>query len=112
MAEPIYKEPPKAFDASDPQEVNNARKKASRKKYDEINVLKALMSNKETRRWLHDQITFCDPLGNPFVPNGADSTAFNLGLANYGKKLMADISAAAPEMYILMLKEAREQIDE
>jgi hypothetical protein len=43
--------------------------------------------------------------GNPFVPGQADTTAFNLGMANVGKRIMGDILKAAPEQYLKMCKE-------
>lgn len=96
------------YDASDPQQVNTARKKASRKNAKRLEVVAALMQHKDGRRWIHEQLDWCHIYGNPVIPGDTHATYFNLGQENIGKRLLADVVAAAPEQYILMLQEAKE----
>ena len=94
------------YNANDPKMVNAARKKAARLHADKIEVIKALMGIPRSRKWMYDLLESCYIFGNPFVPGSPDSTAFNLGQANIGKRLLADIMEADPDKYVLMCKEA------
>lgn len=95
----------KPYDASDPKAVNNARKKAGRKKADELEAVRVVMGTAQGRAWMFNLLESCMIFGNPFVPGQPDSTAFNLGQANVGKRLLSDIMVAAPEQYMAMCKE-------
>lgn len=60
--------------------------------------------------WL---LTEFGPMQSPlsFAPNGTDvhRTMFNAGKADAGRMLLAEITAAAPDAYLLMLKEEQER---
>lgn len=93
------------YDASDPKQVNKARQKAGRRKATELDVVRTVMGTTQGRSWMYSVLEMCMIYGNPFVPGQPDSTAFNLGMANVGKKLMQDIMSAAPEEYLKMCNE-------
>lgn len=115
MAENIEEEMPattepgeeKGYDASDPAQVNLARKKSGRKKLKNQQFITAIMNVPEGREWMYDLITHCNPLGNPVIAGDTHLTYHNIGAANIGKKLLQDINEAAPDQYIVMIKEAR-----
>lgn len=112
MADPIAEnqaeeENERPYDASDPQAVNLARKKSSRRTADRLEMVKAMMELPRGREWMYNLLDSCFIFGNPFVPGQPDSTAFNLGMANVGKRILQDINTAAPDQYMLMLKEAK-----
>lgn len=100
------------FNADDPEQVkkrNNAqRKKAARVRKEELDFIKAIMSSLQGRKWMYNLIEECKSWGNPIIPGDVYLTYENLGRQNIGKKLFQDVGEAAPEEYVLMLKEARE----
>ena len=95
------------YDASDPKQVNNARKKAKRIKYNKQEVIKALMGLAEGRIWVNDFLNQTYVHGNPVVQGDPYLTHFNLGQQNVGKILLADVIEACPDEYIRMLQEAK-----
>lgn len=98
----------RAFDASDPKQVNNARKKGARKKAERLRVVEALMQHKEGRQWLREFMESCDIFGNPMVQGDPYGTHFRLGQQNAGKRVLMDIIAASPDNYVVMMKEGEE----
>jgi len=60
--------------------------------------------------WLLEQFA---PMQSPmaFAPSGTDvhRTMFNAGKADAGRLLLAEITVAAPDSYLLMLKEEQER---
>lgn len=95
------------YDASDPAAVNAARKRATRIRKKRLDFVKAMMSMQEGRLWINDLLESCYIFGNPLIPGQTDVTFFNIGQQNVAKKILADINEAAPEKYMLMLKEAK-----
>jgi len=93
------------YDSSDPASVNRARKKAAREKAERLRVCQALLTHPDTRKWVFDLLNACHIYSNPFVPGQADTTAFNLGEQNVGKRLLVDFTTADPALYNTMLKE-------
>lgn len=97
------------YNASDPKQVNTARKRAARKKKEELNFIKAIMELKPGRKWMLDQLTTLKVFASPIVLGDTHLTYHNLGEQNYGKKLLQDINDCAAEEYVLMMKEARDE---
>lgn len=97
------------YDASDPQRVNSARKKAAREHREQLEVVGGLMDLKQGRAWLFGLMTRCHIFENCFRPGEADQTAFLLGERNVGLSVLAEIQEAAPDKYILMCEEAKER---
>lgn len=98
----------KPFDASDPKQVNEARKRAGRKKRNDLDFIKAIMTVQEGRAWMLDLLNTCNIFGNPVVTGDPYFTYHNIGSQNIGKKLLQDINEAAPDEYVMMMKEAKE----
>lgn len=96
-------------DASDEVTTNNRRSDAARYRKDDLGVLRKMMHDPKGRSWLHRTLEFCDIYGSPFTPGQADTTAFHLGQQNVGKRLLIDSMEASPDLYMLMIREAREE---
>jgi len=96
------------YNAADPKQVNEARKKAARRKKKMAEVTKAIMSTPEGRMWMMDVLESCKVFGNPIVAGDPHFTYHNIGEQNIGKKLLQDVNDAAIDEYVMMIKEARE----
>jgi hypothetical protein len=99
----------KPYDAGDAEQVNEARKKAGRKKREDLDVVHALMQHAKGRMWLYEWLEACKIFSSPIVPNDTHFTYHNIGEQNIGKRLLQQITEAAPEQYMLMMQEAREK---
>lgn len=95
----------KPFNAADPTEVNNARKKSGRERSERLRVLQALMQHKDGRKWIYGLLDRCHIYTNPFTPGQWDVTSFKCGEENIGLMIQADVVDAAPEEYLQMCKE-------
>lgn len=104
-AEMLAEEP---YDAGNNKAVNNARKKSARLRREELEFIKAIMDLPQGRKWMFGRLTDLNLFGNVVVPGDTHATYHNLGAQNFGKKLLQDISEAAPDLYMVMMKEARE----
>ncbi len=98
---PVKDEP---YDTSDPEQVNKAKKRASRKREDRLKFVAAAMQHPEGRAWFYDQLVFCKVFSTPYTENPYD-TAFRCGQANIGLRILADIQDAASKEYLLMIEE-------
>lgn len=94
----------KPFDASDPKQVNEARKRAGRGKKKEREVVAALMQHPDGRKVLYDS-TVLVLQGNPVVTGDPYSTYFNLGQEHRAKALFLEIIKVAPQDFIKMMDE-------
>lgn len=110
MADPIAQdqaenEAEKSYDASDPKAVNNARKRAGRKKASELEVVRVLMNTTQGRAWMFDILQMCHISSPTFVRGDPHATSFQEGERNIGNRLLHDINRAAPDMYAKMCSE-------
>ena len=94
------------FNASDPEQVNAARKKAARLERSRLRLVEELMKVKEGRMYVWDFLESCHINGNPVVPGDTQATYFNLGQQNVGKLVLMD-AMQFPENYVLMVSEAK-----
>ncbi len=94
------------YNADDPEQVNRARKKAAREKIQHDEVIRGIMSVKEGRKWVYHILAFSSMFGDPVGPD-VYATHVNIGMANIGKMIWAEIEDAAPEFCSLMLREAK-----
>lgn len=93
------------YDAGDPEQVNNARKRAGRERREELEVVKALMNLPAGRRWLYNKLVMCKVFTSPFVPGRDGQTEFFAGMQAMGHLLQDDIMSAAPDLYMAMCTE-------
>lgn len=101
-AEILAEEP---YDASDRKTINDAKKKSAREERKRLEFVKAMMDLKEGRKWAYDQLVFCKVFSTPFLQGSVDGTSFNCGMQNWGLRFISDITSAAPDRYIEMMKE-------
>lgn len=104
-AEMLLEEP---YNAGDPKAVNEARKKAARERKEELEFISAIMSSPQGRKWMFNIMNICKTFTSPIVPGDTHFTYHNLGEQNIGKKLLQDINDGAPQQYMVMITEARE----
>lgn len=100
-----FSEPEIPYDASDPKRVNDTRKKASRLRQKRLDFVRQMMDSQEGRLWCYGLLESCVIFGNPLQPGQSDVTFFNIGQQNVGKRILVDITEAAPEMYMKMMAE-------
>ena len=100
----------KPFDSSDPEQVNEARKKAGRRKKKTATVIEALMTHADCREWMYKLLVTCDVYRLSYMSNESHADmAFREGKRFIGLQLLADIRKAAPDNYELMLRECAEK---
>ena len=93
------------FDTSDQSQVNKARKKAARTRADRLEFVKASMSFSQGRAWFYDHLVRAHVFRSPYITGDTHGTSFRCGEQNLGYQILDDIQVAAPEEYILMIKE-------
>lgn len=94
-----------SVDTNDPVQVNEARKRAGRKRVSRLHFVQAAMDTPQGRAWFHDFLLSCNMFSSPFSPGASDVTNFRLGEMNVGLRILADIQKVAPKQYLDMLKE-------
>lgn len=105
-AEELDKKP---FDASDPEAVNTARKKAGRKKAKERDTLKTLMEYPNGRELMFNSVK-CILTGNPMVIGDPHSTYYNLGQEIRARHIFMEIVRTCPEEFALMIEENKDDL--
>ncbi len=96
-----------AYDANDEKQVKSAKKQA---KFDDalrLDVIKTVMQSPPGRSWIYNWLSRCHIYSTPFILGHPDVTAFNCGEQNIGQQLIADVQAAAPDLYLTMINEAK-----
>ena len=99
-------------DTSDPDLFTEQKKRDERRRQRKEQVLKDILATVQGREFIGDFLVECDILGDPHVPNSADSTAKNIGMQNAGRWWLKQIFDIAPDKYARMLKEARDRAEE
>jgi hypothetical protein len=101
-----------AFDATDERAENNANRHALRVQAQDMHALRLFLGgHKNNRAWFYRQLEKCHIYGSPFDPDRPDTnnTMFRIGQENIGKDLMLQAIDASPDLYMLMLKEHKEE---
>lgn len=93
-----------AFDAADPSQVKAARKKAKLDKDNKDRVLRAMLDQREIRKYFYEFMQSCDVFGEPFVMGDMYATARNLGRQSAGKQMLIDVQKF-PDLYIKLINE-------
>lgn len=92
------------YDTSSPDQVNKARKKASRTRADRLRFVEAAMTMEQGRAWFYDLLLRCKIISTPYNDDPY-KTAFNCGQQNIGLMVLDDIQTASPDNYNVMIKE-------
>lgn len=92
------------FDASDPKQVNEARKREGRGKKAERELTHALMKHIDGRAYLYNWVK-CAIEGNPVIPGDINATYYNLGQEAVARTLFRELLKIDPQGVAEMLKE-------
>lgn len=98
-----------AYNSSDEKQVSKAKKKAALDDALRLNVVKEVMADALGRRWIYGMLESAHIFHTSFVQGMPDATAFKEGERNHGLRLLADVQEAAPESYLTMIREAKEE---
>lgn len=96
-------------DAADPKKVRASKKKEKKLKRSELDDLSFVLGDKRGRRLYWNQMKECGIYRESFVPNEADSTAYNEGQRNIGLRMLAKVMDLDPTLYIKMAQEAKQE---
>lgn len=100
---------PQPFDATDPAAIANAERDSTRHVRQDADAIRWLLKAKNGRAFFYRRLQLCHIYSSTFAPGQPDVTAFQLGEENVGKKLMMEAMDASPDLYMLMIKEQREE---
>ena len=102
------------FDGSNRKQVREREKELKIAEGNRLAYTKRIMSDVPGRKWMHDILVRCHIWQTPFAAGQPDTTAFRLGEQNLGLQVFADVIAAAPQEYVLMMQEAntKEQVND
>lgn len=98
-----------SYDASDETAENNAKRDEARKQREDNETLKRLLSHKNGRAWFYRILENCHIYATPFSPGEIHDTIFRLGQEDIGKRMMLSAVYACPDLYMVMLAEARKE---
>jgi hypothetical protein len=96
-------------DASDEAAENNARRDEARREREDAETVRRLLSHKSGRAWFYRLLKRSNIYGTSFVPGQPDTTAFELGREDVGRRLMAQAMEACEDLYLLMIREVRQE---
>lgn len=99
-------EPYNAAERTDVREADKASRLSDRQ---DLDVTRDIMRTTFGRAWMYRKLTACHIYQTTATPGDAFATYFNEGQRNIGLMLNAEILAACPDEFILMLKEANER---
>ena len=91
--------------AADPQQVKQAGGAQRRKREMELRDVANILESQSGRRFVWRYLEECGVFKTSFT--GTSQTFYLEGQRNIGLKLLADVNDAAPDAYLVMLKENR-----
>lgn len=91
-------------DLSDTKQFEASRKKASDRDAIKRDSLRYFLGTEAGRMVVYDWIVLASPYHSPFSRDPVQM-AHNVGEQNITRQIMASAEAAAPELYLLMIKE-------
>jgi len=100
---PIPEEP---FDASDPDQVQRAKRDEGRRLKEMQDAIRGLLGKPAGRLWMWRLMQHCNLTRSSHSPGDPYQTAYNEGARAVSLILNSDLSQADPKMYALMIKEA------
>jgi hypothetical protein len=100
-------EKPLVTNAADESQVKAAVQKLRRRRQQELNDVRAVLSTREGRRMFWRYLDFCGVYRTSF--QGQFQTFFNEGQRNVGLVLLSDVNEADPKAHALMLEEDRKE---
>lgn len=100
-----------SYDANDPEQVNQAKKGAGRKKRIHLDAVANILASPNGREWYYRLLIACDTYRTCFVfdDQGGRKSAFREGKQFVGLQLIADARKASPDLYDKMLRECEDK---
>lgn len=97
-------DPEEPLDLGNPEHVQDRNRKVKLERREEYEDLRFILGSAPGRRWMWKHLSALGPFRTPF---GTDPylSYFEGGRQNVALTLIAEISAAAPDLYNLMQKE-------
>lgn len=95
--------------ASDEKQIKEAALKQKRGRQLELQDVAFILSDKRGRRFFWRYLSSCGVFTSS-ADNSGSWTYFNEGKRAVGLQLLADLDAASPDSYAVMLKESKEEI--
>ena len=99
---------PLVKNAADPKQVERAGHKQRYNRKMELEDVRDILETPAGRRTFWRYLTECRVFGSVFNNSGS-MTYFNEGRRDVGLKIMADITEANDEAYLLMMREAKDR---
>jgi hypothetical protein len=96
---------PDLFDASNPQAVNAAKKRAARERAEDLRIVKIVMDAQDGRKWMYRLLNSCNIFSTTFIAGDPYASAFHEGQRDRGLRILSDIMEACPDNYVKMCKE-------
>ncbi len=96
-----------AYNADDEKQVKKARKQAQFDEALKLDVIKGVMGTIPGRQWIYDMLNSAHMFHTTFILGSPDGSAFAEGERNHGLRLLVDVQNAAPDLYLLMVQEAK-----
>ena len=95
----------------DAEKLNEIATKEAKRIYDRrIDDLRYILSKEQGRRYIWWLFGQCGTFRSPAIPQDINATYINIGKADIGLALLADIQEAGPNLYQIMRKECMEVI--
>lgn len=94
------------YDAGDRRHIREAEKAAKLAEVQSHEQIRAIMGTTAGRAWISSKLALA--FTTPFTED-PHTTAFNCGQQNIALSLLADVIAATPDQFILMMREANER---
>jgi hypothetical protein len=95
-------------DLSDPKSVHQRNVGVRLDAKARREMILAIMSLPQGREWVWSVLEICHPFANPFRADALEM-AFLSGEMNIGQRIIAEIQAATPDLYMQMCQEAGEK---
>lgn len=95
-------------DGSDAVLEQQRKSAQGRRRKEDENVIRNLMSTRPGRSWLYRLMADCCMFEEPFVAGSPDATGYNLGSARIGRRLLDEVMRADSRKYLEMIQEQRE----
>lgn len=94
--------------AADPEKVAKHNREAEDAKDEQLQDMALVLSTRPGRRLIWRYLSETGIFTTSFNNSGS-ITAFNEGQRSVGLRLLAEVNEAAPEQYMVMLKESKEK---
>ena len=89
--------------AADPGQVKEAKQKELRGREREVNDVRSILNTREGRRFMWKMLGHCRVFES--IWHGSAQIHYNAGMQDVGHFILAEITEASPEAYLLMMKE-------